>query len=515
MKATTYEDITACIEDMERGLRRRHVNKDVVILTRLSVEDAMCKFCDRAGEKADVTARIQGLISPCVVISSRGDYYNPLEEDLDRDMLRFAVSLEHAGITPTFMRHDDCNVVMYRLPARKVGDLQRITFSIIMAIIAAIVMHHTMNEAAITSCVHNILDPVCNVFLGLLTAVVVPLIFFSVVKAFMNAGDGDSMSKLGKMLFRNVLGLNLTMLFIATVTCMIAFGIVPQATATDTHESTVSTFLEMFFPNNAIQTFANGKTAQVLFIAVVTGLGLLQLKERVKAICDFVTQVNELMMLFMSWIAKLLPLFIFVQLLILLLSGKTDMVLQFGLMFVIYYAISAILYIAVILYTTHLAGTTCLDMIRITGRVFIVGLSTMSSIISIPTMMECCTNRLGVDRKFCGIMIPTVVTMNRVLEVNCLTCISLCGVYIYGVTISWEMFIMFLLFVYALSIATPSVPGGVIATLTMLFGVLDIPMSYIALSAMIIPFMEFDTGVQTVSTVSHVYCIAKKMGKTL
>ena len=512
----TVEEISQTISELEHNMKRRHVPDDVAILTRLSVEDTVCKFRERLGEDADINVRMRGLITPYIVVTAKGKFYNPLEENIPRHLLRFVVSLSHAGVAPTFTRHSGINTIVYKLPRREIGDLQCIILAVVMAIIAALIMHGTMSQNAISTCVKGVLDPLCGVFLGLLSAVVVPLIFSSVIKAVMNAGDGDAMSKMGRMLFQNVLGTNVMILLLAVTVCMLTFGIVPDAAgvaAGKAGETTMGTFLDMFFPKNIVQTFEQGKTAQVLFVAIVTGFALLRLRERGRLICDFVTQTNELMMLFMSWMSKLLPIFIFLQLLILILSGGTAVFAQFGKMLVVYYAQNALIYLAFMLYGAHRMGISCTDYIKRTSKVFLIGMSTMSSVMSIPTMIECGEKQMGIDRKFCEVMVPTVVTMSRITPVSTMTYIALCGVNIYDISVSWQMICMYTFFAFILSIATPAVPGGVIATLAMLFGILGVPMEYIGMVAMLVPFMELNTGVQTTGVITQVLTIAKKIGK--
>ena len=508
------EDISHIITQLERNMERRHVHKDVAILTRLSVEDAICKFHDKLGDDAEIKVRMHGIITPNVVVTAKGEYCNPFEETVSHQMLRFVVAMGHAGLTPSFSRHNGVNTVVYKLPSRKIGDLHRIILAVVLAVIIAFIMRGTMSQTAINSCVTDVLKPLSGTFLGLLSAVVVPLIFFSVVKAVMNAGDGESMSKMGRLLFRNVLGLNCVMLILAVFICMLVFGIVPHANgvvAGAGGHTTMETFFNMFFPDNIVETFAQGKTAQVLFMAIMTGIALLRLKDRGRLVCDFVTQVSELIMIFMSWIAKLLPLFIFDQLLILILSGGISMFTRFSTMIAVYYIQLIILYLLFTLYAAHRLDISWMDYLHRTAKVFFVGMSTMSSIISIPTMIECGEKKLGLNRKFCDVMIPTVVTMTKVLGVCTMSYISLCGVDIYGVSISWQMICMFVFFAFVLSVASPSVPGGVIATLAMLFSVLGLPMEYVGMAAMIIPFLELLTGVQTVCSVTHVLLISKDM----
>ena len=106
-------------------------------------------------------------------------------------------------------------------------------------------------------------------------------------------------------------------------------------------------------------------------------------------------------------------------------------------------------------------------------------------------------------------MVPTVVMTNKLLEIVCLAMISFCGVSMMDVEVTWSTLCVFTFLLFLLSYATPSVPGGMIATMSMLFNVLGIPMAYMGLAALAAPFTEYTTGVQTVSTTTHVLLLSE------
>ena len=509
----TYEDIDKSIEDVRAFLRKRKLSEGNVIRTCLSVEQTLTAFHDKFGDDGAVTVEMKkGFLRPSIVINAIGDWFNPLETSPDDEYAEFSGLLQNTDVTPTFSNHNRCNTVVYKLPHRKVGDIERIVIAILLSAVIGVLLKSTLTAPQLASLEGNVLNPICEIFLGLLSAVAIPLIFFSVVKACMNS---DEMGQIGKLLAVNVLGVNVFALLLFTVTALVAFHIMPidASLASKNAPSSMGKFFEMFFPTNAVETFADGKTAQVLFMAVVTGFGLLSMKDRMKTVIELVEQINELMMLFMSWVAKLLPLFIFAQLMQLIVAGKFSMLLKFREMIIVYYITGFALYLLLTYVVCFRTKHPWLSFLRKTGRVFLVGVSTMSSIITIPTMLSCGIKRLGIEQKCCEVLTPTVVTVNKVMDIGSMVFVSLCGVYMYDISVSWTAMVTFVVLVFLMSIAAPSVPGGVIATLTILFDVLNVPLSYVGLAAMIIPFMEFDTGVETVVTQSEIYLLAKKMNK--
>ena len=479
----------------------------------MSIEETLCHFHNHFGDDGKMSVKIQGRLRPSIVINAKGECYNPLEDyDMDPDMEPFIESLRDSGISPSYSRNNDENIVVYRLPLRHIGDLQRVALAIVLAVVIGIAMRNGISAESLSYYNEKVMTPICDIFLDLLSAVSLPLIFFSIIKVLTNDSMLRTQNGMGKHLVYNVGGVNLLSLIVSIAAAMMVFGVVPSNATVSTDHSVVEIITDMFIPGNIAKAFAEGSTAQVLFVAIATGYTMRHLKERVRIVRDIVFQINEILMSFITFIAKLLPLFIFVQLLILVTSDNVTVFYDFGTMLAANYSVGLVYLIAMLLYASVSLHIGILDFARGTMKVFILGTTTMSSFMCIPTMIDCCTRQFGRDKDFCNIMVPTVVMTNKLLEMTCLSMLSFCGVSMMNVEITWSALFIFAFLTYMLSYATPSVPGGLIATMTMLFNVLGIPMEYIGIAAMIAPFTEIDAGVQTLATTVHVLRLSRRKG---
>lgn len=75
-------------------------------------------------------------------------------------------------------------------------------------------------------------------------------------------------------------------------------------------------------PGNIISPFQTGNALQIIFLACICGAGTLVLGDSVSGMAKIVSQINTLIQLLMTYISKLIPLFVFICMMNLFLSGN-------------------------------------------------------------------------------------------------------------------------------------------------------------------------------------------------
>ena len=75
-------------------------------------------------------------------------------------------------------------------------------------------------------------------------------------------------------------------------------------------------------PGNIISPFRTGNALQIIFLACICGAGTLVLGDSVSGMAKIVSQINTLIQLLMTYISKLIPLFVFICMMNLFLSGN-------------------------------------------------------------------------------------------------------------------------------------------------------------------------------------------------
>ena len=180
-----------------------------------------------------------------------------------------------------------------------------LTFKVITALIAGAVVGLLLNLFAPD--VFNILNPYLfvplgQIFLALISMLVVPLVFLSLVLG--TAGLGDP-AKLGRI------GIKTITYFLVTTTIAILIGLglaaivqpglagdfdVSGATYDTEEAPSIAETLMNIIPKNPLAAMTEGNMLQIIVFAVFIGLALTALGEKTKGILNLVEQGNDVMM---------------------------------------------------------------------------------------------------------------------------------------------------------------------------------------------------------------------------
>lgn len=130
--------------------------------------------------------------------------------------------------------------------------------------------------------------PVGDLFLRLLKMLIVPLVFFTLVAGVTSMESPDSLKKIGGFIVAFYL---LSSLVFAAVGTAVALALRPGRGAEGVlgsvvKEVTVGTYSAIdtilnWIPENPVASMANMNMIQVIFFALITGVALLHLKDRV------------------------------------------------------------------------------------------------------------------------------------------------------------------------------------------------------------------------------------------
>lgn len=112
----------------------------------------------------------------------------------------------------------------------------------------------------------------------------------------------------------------------------------------------------------------------------------------------------------------------------------------------------------------------------------IIALTTASSAAAFGTNMSACHKEYGIDEKICSFGVPLgIVTSKAATALNYLV-VSLFFAEMYSLSISRSWIAVMMITVCILAIATPPIPGGAMASYTVLFLQLGIPMEALAIA---------------------------------
>ena len=367
-----------------------------------------------------------------------------------------------------------------------------LTTKIILALILGALVGLALNIFA--KDVFDILDPYLftplgKIFLNLISMLVVPIVFLSIVLG--SAGLGDP-KKLGRI------GLKTIVYFLVTTCIAIVIGLalaniidpgmVEGIDRTQAEEfksekaPPVGETIMNIIPKNPLTAMTEGNMLQIIAFAIFIGLGLTALGEKTKGILKLVEQGNELMMYLVTLVMKFAPYGTFGLIASAIGSQGMSALKAMWLYFVV--VLAALIIHAIITYGSTvllLAKKNPLWFFKNFSPAMSVGFSTSSSNATLPLSMEVAQERLNVSKPVSSFVQPLGATINMDGTAIMQGVATIFIAQVYGIDLTLEQLVTVVLTAVLASIGTAGVPGVGLILLAMVLSSVGLPVEGIGL----------------------------------
>lgn len=321
-------------------------------------------------------------------------------------------------------------------------------------------------------------------FIRLMQMLVVPLVFFSIVCGSSAIGDSKTLGKIG---IKTLLFYLLTTAIAVGLAIVIANVINPglgvnmsdiTSTTASTSQPTTSfidTILNII-PTNPFAALGEGTMLQIIFFALLLGIVLAKLGERVETVTNFFAQCNSIMMEMTTIIMKVAPIGVFC------LIAKTFATLGFD-MFIPMLKYMGCVFIALglqcfIVYMSLLKLFTGLSPILFIKKFFPVmsfAFSTSTSNATIPLSIETLEKKLGVSKRISSFTIPLGATINMDGTAIMQGVAVVFTAQLFGIHLGIAEYLTVISTATLASVGTAGVPSVGLITLSMVFNSIGLP----------------------------------------
>ena len=337
--------------------------------------------------------------------------------------------------------------------------------------------------------INRIFQLLGQVFLRGIMMLVVPLVFISLVNGAANMGD---VKKLGRIGIKTV-GFYLTTTAIAIIIALLlGFFVRPglglDMSSIEVVEPTINPkvpliqILYEMVPKNPIAAMAEGNMLQIIVFAILTGVGLSLLGEKVEFLVTLFINLNELIMKLVEIIMLFAPIGVFG------LIAKTFATVGYsGLLPLLKYIVTV--YIGLIIHMFLVYGGLLKGFTNLSPMTFYkkflpamsVAFSTASSNATVPVSLEIAEKELGISKNIASFTIPLGATINMdgtaIMQGIAVFFIA----QVYGYELSLSMIITVILTATLASIGTAGVPGAGTIMLSMVLQSIGLPIEGIGL----------------------------------
>ncbi|MBS6106637.1 dicarboxylate/amino acid:cation symporter [Anaerococcus sp.] len=367
---------------------------------------------------------------------------------------------------------------------------KKIFIGLILGIVVGILLHTLVPDSHFKNdiLIDGIFYTIGQLFIRLMQMLVVPLVFFSIADGCRNIGDTETLGKVGVRIVAYYL---LTTALAIVVALSLASLISPgkgmnmsigdqSFEAVDTDISLVDTILD-FVPTNPIEALATGNMIQIIIFAVLVGLLIASMEDRLITLGNIVTEMNDLMMGMTMWVMRLAPVGVF------FLIARTFSNLGFdAILSMLSYMGSVLgslvvqLILVYMLLLSLFVRVNPFKFIKKYAPVMTFGFSTASSSATVPLNINT-LEEMGVDRKISSFTIPLGATVNMdgtaIMQGVAVIFISNA----YGITLSPTDFLTVILTATIASVGTAGIPSVGLVTLSMVLESVGLPVEGIAI----------------------------------
>lgn len=374
---------------------------------------------------------------------------------------------------------------------KQFGLTTKIFIGLLLGAFTGVALHYFMPEGVIRDqvIINGFFYIIGNGFLRGMQMLVVPLVFSSLICGSMSMGDSKKLGKVGaKTLAFYLLTTALAISVALGVANLVNPGRGLDMSAVETAEteavkavSFADTVLNIV-PTNPVQALASGTMLQIIFFALLIGIILAKLGERVDTVAKFFSEFNDVMMEMTMIVMKAAPYGVFC------LIAKTFSEIGFDAFLpMLKYMAAVLLALGVQCFIVYLGLLKCftgLNPIRFLKKFLPVmgfAFSTATSNATIPMSIDTLAKKMGVSRRISSFTIPLGATINMdgtaIMQGVAVVFVAQA----FGINLSLADYVTVITTATLASIGTAGVPGVGLVTLTMVFASVGLPTEGIAL----------------------------------
>ena len=229
-------------------------------------------------------------------------------------------------------------------------------------------------------------------------------------------------------------------------------------------------------PSNPVAAFAEGNMLQVLMFALIVGFTLIAIGEKGEPLLKVIDSLNEVCLKIISTVMYFTPIGVFCTIVPVVEANGTSTIVslatQLVILYIAFFGFALVVYGAAV---KVLGKTSPIRFFRAIMPAALNAFGTCSSSATIPLSKQCVEDELGVSNQVSSITIPLGATVNMDAVSILMSFMIMFFANACNVNVSISMMVLVLLANVLLSVGTPGIPGGAIASFAALATMAGLP----------------------------------------
>ncbi len=333
------------------------------------------------------------------------------------------------------------------------------------------------------------IQPIGDLFIKLLKMIITPLIFITLLHSLSQLTSAKSISILA---FKSLLWFILTTIFATIlaifITEMVSPGIGLEANistikkaSSATQPSVISTLLNVI-PANPLQSFLDANILQVIFLAIIAGIALINISVKKDALIEIINTSNAMITYLISLLMEVMPFGIFALLAVSASTFGEELILKLIYLIIIMILTSMIHVFVVYSILLKIYGINVITFFKNIFEAMLIGFSTSSSTATLPTSILC-AQKENIKENVYSFILPlgATINMNGSAIYQAISAVFIAQ--IIGFDLNFYHYFAIVITTLLASIGTAGVPGAGLLMLTLVLSVVGLPIEGIAIMA--------------------------------
>lgn len=363
--------------------------------------------------------------------------------------------------------------------------------------------------------------PIGEVFLQLLKMLIIPLVIATILSGILKMNDIKSFGKVGGSF---LVYLVLTSLLATIIGFLVALLIQPGKGNTsflnhgenvDAAEFSFSDHFLNMIPANIFESLTNMDMLPIIIFTIIIGLVILSLgKEKNATVIKFIDEAANIMLKLTEFVIQLAPYGIFALLANLVGTFGSDMLSAVASFILADYIAMAIVFLVVYpLIIKFIAKLSPFQFYKNVYPSMLFAFTTSTSSATIPVSLRVMKKNVGVSERTAGFTIPFGATANMDGMAVALGVISVFATNLYGIDLTFGLFLQIVFLGLVLSIGAAGVRGAGIIFSMILLETLGMPLELVPVLAAIWPIIDMGhTTVNVTGDLTGTSVVARKTG---
>lgn len=331
-------------------------------------------------------------------------------------------------------------------------------------------------------------QPLGDIYIRLISLVMVPLVFTSLLLGVSSVTDIKKVGKIGLSTIVYFMGTTLIAVVIGLVLANViqpgaGMNLAPEAATSEADFPSLAETIINIFPGNILEAFVEVNMLQIIFIALIFGIGVVRLGEKADPFRNIVQSIYDVSIDVTQIIMEFTPLGVIGLIVPVVATNGLEVLLPLGRVIIAFY-LAVIIHIGVT-YTLSVKFWSVYNLKEFFKAILpaqLVGFTTCSSSATLPVTLNS-MEELKINKEVSGFVLPLGATINMDGAALYQGITALFVAQAYGLELSLVSQLTVIAVGTLASIGAAGVPGAGVIILSMVLSSVGLPLEGVALVA--------------------------------